>query len=62
MSPYAYNPAASLPARHKRRLDCPTAGKVVMLIGPAGEGYALVKSTSGHHVSFETPIERLHPY
>ena len=62
MSAYAYNPAASLPARLKRRLDCPTAGKVVFLIGPAGEGYTLVKSTSGHHVSFETPTERLHPY
>ena len=62
MSPYAYNPAASLPARLKRRLDCPTGGKVVLLIGPAGEGYARVKSTTGHLVSFETPLERLHPY
>ena len=62
MSPYAYNPAEALPARLKRRLDCPTAGPVVFLIAPTGEGYAKVKSTAGLHCVFETLIERLHPY
>ena len=58
---YAYNPADALPARLKRRLDCP-AGRVVFYIGPAGEGYAKVKSTTGCYATFETRADRLHPF
>ena len=62
MSAYAYNPAESLPARLKRRLDCPLAGRVVFFIGPTGDGYAKVKSASGHYIVFETRADRLYPY
>ena len=62
MNTYTYCPADSLPARLKRRLDCPVAGKVVFYIGLTGEGYAKVKSTSGYYATYETKAERLHPY
>jgi len=42
-----------------RRLDCPQAGPLVHLLGPAGEGWVRVQSVK-LKATFETRESRLH--